>query len=134
MIISTPNIVKMPELNGQILQAAILKALTSTLLLHFNPGQCANGKIWLARQLELLGLEMLVSRVAKTCKTIGMNVLLNDPPRERIEGSEQFVSLETIQKEADIITLHVPLKMDGLIQHFILLMKNFCKILQKSLY
>jgi erythronate-4-phosphate dehydrogenase len=42
-----------------------------------------------------------------------MKVLLNDPPRERAEGSDKFVSLETIMNEADIITLHVPLNMKG---------------------
>jgi erythronate-4-phosphate dehydrogenase len=42
-----------------------------------------------------------------------MKVLLNDPPRERREGSGKFVSLATIKKEADIITFHVPLNMTG---------------------
>jgi erythronate-4-phosphate dehydrogenase len=42
-----------------------------------------------------------------------MKVLLNDPPRERLEGSGLFVPLDLIQQEADIITLHVPLNMNG---------------------
>jgi erythronate-4-phosphate dehydrogenase len=42
-----------------------------------------------------------------------MRVLLNDPPRARAEGERGFVSIGKILEEADIITLHVPLNMDG---------------------
>ena len=42
-----------------------------------------------------------------------MKVLLNDPPRERAEGSAAFVSLKQLMDEADIISLHVPLNMKG---------------------
>ncbi|MDX1284375.1 MAG: NAD(P)-dependent oxidoreductase, partial [Draconibacterium sp.] len=63
--------------------------------------------------IGVVGVGNVGSRVAKTCEILGMKVLLNDPPRERAEGPEQFVSLETIQKEADIITLHVPLNLEG---------------------
>lgn len=65
------------------------------------------------KNIGIVGVGQVGSRVAKTCETIGMKVLLNDPPRERIEGSSQFVSLKTIQDEADIITFHVPLNMTG---------------------
>lgn len=42
-----------------------------------------------------------------------MRVLRNDPPRAEQEGEDGFVSLDTIAKEADIITLHVPLTKEG---------------------
>ena len=42
-----------------------------------------------------------------------MKVLLNDPPRERREGSGDFVSLDEILRRSDIITLHVPLSREG---------------------
>jgi len=42
-----------------------------------------------------------------------MKVLLNDPPRERKEGSAGFVSLEDLLDQADIISLHVPLNRGG---------------------
>ena len=84
------------------------------------------------KTIGIIGVGNVGTRVAKTCKTIGMNVLLNDPPRERIEGSEQFVSLETIQKEADIITLHVPLEMDGLDPTFHLADEKFLQNLTKK--
>jgi erythronate-4-phosphate dehydrogenase len=65
------------------------------------------------KTIGIVGVGHVGSKVARLCETIGIKVLLNDPPRERVEGPEQFVSLETIQKEADIITFHVPLNMKG---------------------
>lgn len=63
--------------------------------------------------IGIVGVGNVGSKIAKLCNILGMKVLLNDPPRERIEGSSAFVSLEQIQNEADIITLHVPLNMKG---------------------
>ena len=63
--------------------------------------------------IGIVGVGNVGSRIAKTCEILGMKVLLNDPPRERKEGPEKFVSLKTIQQEADIITFHVPLNMNG---------------------
>jgi len=39
--------------------------------------------------------------------------LLNDPPRARKEGNENFVLLGNVLYEADIITVHVPLNIVG---------------------
>ena len=63
--------------------------------------------------IGIVGVGQVGSRVAKTCEILGMNVLLNDPPRERVEGPDQFVSLQMVREQADIITFHVPLNMDG---------------------
>jgi len=65
------------------------------------------------KTIGVVGVGQVGTKVARFCELIGMNVLLNDPPRAREEGTEKFVSLETIQQKADIITLHVPLNMDG---------------------
>lgn len=66
------------------------------------------------KTIGIVGVGEVGSRVAKTCQILGMKVLLNDPPRERAEGPTQFVSLKTIQEEADIISFHVPLNMEGI--------------------
>jgi erythronate-4-phosphate dehydrogenase len=63
--------------------------------------------------IGVVGVGNVGSKVARICEIFGMKVLLNDPPRERAEGSEKFVSLQTIKEQADIITLHVPLEMKG---------------------
>ena len=63
--------------------------------------------------IGVVGVGNVGSKVARVCKLFGMKVLLNDPPRERAEGSGAFVSLKQVMDEADIITLHVPLNMKG---------------------
>jgi len=63
--------------------------------------------------IGIVGVGNVGSKVAKICEIFGMKVLLNDPPLERAEGPDKFVSLETIKNEADIISLHVPLNIKG---------------------
>jgi len=84
------------------------------------------------KTIGIVGVGQVGSRVAKTCQILGMNVLLNDPPRERVEGSDQFVSMETIQKKADIITFHVPLNMEGEDATYHMVKTDFLKQLNKK--
>jgi erythronate-4-phosphate dehydrogenase len=65
------------------------------------------------KTIGVVGVGNVGSKVARICEIFGMKVLRNDPPRERAEGSGQFVSIQQIMDEADIITLHVPLNMKG---------------------
>ncbi len=84
------------------------------------------------KTIGIVGVGQVGSRVAKTCKILGMKILLNDPPRERAEGSGKFVSLKTIQEKADIITFHVPLNMQGNDATYHLVDDNFIKGLNKK--
>ena len=63
--------------------------------------------------LGVVGVGNVGSKVAEAAEILGMKVLLNDPPRERAEGSDSFVSLDEIIRRSDIITLHVPLQKEG---------------------
>jgi erythronate-4-phosphate dehydrogenase len=63
--------------------------------------------------IGVVGAGNVGSKVARFCKAIGMNVLVNDPPRQRAEGDTGFVSLTEIQENADIITIHTPLTYEG---------------------
>ena len=63
--------------------------------------------------LGVVGVGNVGSKVAEVASILGMKVLLNDPPREREEGSESFVPLDEIIRRSDIITLHVPLEKTG---------------------
>ena len=65
------------------------------------------------KTIGVVGVGNVGSKVARICEIFGMKVLRNDPPHERAEGSGQFVSIQQIMDEADIITLHVPLNMKG---------------------
>jgi erythronate-4-phosphate dehydrogenase len=63
--------------------------------------------------LGIVGVGNVGAKVARLGRALGMQVLLNDPPRARRESSNQYVSLDTLIEEADIITLHVPLNIGG---------------------
>lgn len=63
--------------------------------------------------IGVVGVGNVGSKVARISELFGMKVLKNDPPRERAEGSAEFVSLKQVMDEADIITLHVPLETKG---------------------
>ncbi len=63
--------------------------------------------------LGVVGVGNVGSRVARTARMMGLRVLLNDPPRERIEGPGLFSPLEKIVQESDLVTLHVPLTYGG---------------------
>jgi len=63
--------------------------------------------------LGVVGVGNVGSKVAEAASILGMKVLLNDPPRERKEGHEGFVSLDELIGQSDIITLHVPLQKEG---------------------
>jgi erythronate-4-phosphate dehydrogenase len=65
------------------------------------------------KTLGIIGVGNVGTKVEKVARALGMNVLLNDPPRERREGSPGFVTFDTILQEADIITIHVPLNKTG---------------------
>lgn len=65
------------------------------------------------KTLGVVGVGNVGSKVAEVARLLGMNVLLNDPPRARKEGESAFVSLDEVVKRSDIITLHVPLEKEG---------------------
>jgi erythronate-4-phosphate dehydrogenase len=63
--------------------------------------------------LGIIGVGHVGSKVEKLARAVGMNVLLNDPPRARVEGSKNFHSLDKVLSESDIVTVHVPLNLIG---------------------
>lgn len=84
------------------------------------------------KTIGIVGVGNVGKKVAKACEILGMKVLLNDPPRQRAEGGENFVSLETIKKEADIITFHTPLIKEGEDKTFHLADEHFFATLDKQ--
>lgn len=63
--------------------------------------------------LGVVGVGNVGSKVVRAARALGMEVLMCDPPRERREGPEDFVDLDTLVQRSDIVTLHVPLQKDG---------------------
>jgi erythronate-4-phosphate dehydrogenase len=65
------------------------------------------------KTLGIIGVGHVGSKVEKIARQLGMTVLLNDPPRQRMEGPDNFVSLPVLLEQSDIVTLHVPLIASG---------------------
>lgn len=65
------------------------------------------------KNIGIVGVGNVGSKVERIARSLGMNVLLNDPPRARKEGDGNFVSFYDILDKSDIITLHVPLNFVG---------------------
>jgi len=64
------------------------------------------------KTFSVIGVGNIGSRVVKFAETLGMHILKNDPPLERAEKGNDFVSLDDAL-QADIISFHVPLTIDG---------------------
>jgi len=65
------------------------------------------------KTIGIIGVGNVGSKVEKIAGLLGMKILLNDPPRARAEGSENFTWLDRLLGESDIISVHVPLNRAG---------------------
>ena len=65
------------------------------------------------KTIGIIGAGNVGKKVERLARLLGMNVLLNDPPRARSEGPAGGVSLKHLLEGSDIITLHVPLNRTG---------------------
>lgn len=63
--------------------------------------------------MGIIGVGNVGSRVAEMAAGMGIDVLLNDPPRAEAEGGGRFVTFGELAGRADIITLHTPLARGG---------------------
>lgn len=63
--------------------------------------------------IGIIGVGNVGSKVAKVAQELGMRILLNDLPREDKEGKQNFSSLQTLAKECNVLTFHVPLYKEG---------------------
>ena len=71
-----------------------------------------NEKISLkGKTLGIIGVGNVGSKVAKSAEILGMNVILNDPPRAEQEGNAdgKFAELDYLLANSDFITIHTPL-------------------------
>jgi erythronate-4-phosphate dehydrogenase len=65
------------------------------------------------KTLGIIGVGNVGSKVEKIATALGMRVLLNDPPRARQEGKKNFLELNSLLSDSDILTVHVPLNQEG---------------------
>lgn len=66
-----------------------------------------------SRSLGIVGVGNVGSKILKFAENIGMRVFLNDPPKVEKEGICGFLSMDSILRECDIVTFHVPLETIG---------------------
>ncbi len=64
------------------------------------------------RTYGVVGAGQVGSRLLKVLRGLGWRVLVCDPPRQAAEGGD-FVSLEQVLDECDVISLHTPLERLG---------------------
>jgi erythronate-4-phosphate dehydrogenase len=73
------------------------------------------------KTLGIVGAGHVGKKVEMLAGILGLNVLINDPPRARSEEGGYFVGLHELLEQSDIVTLHVPLTFDGADKTFHLL-------------
>ncbi len=79
------------------------------------------------RVLGVVGVGNVGKKIVRTAELFNMRVYLNDPPRVRNEGVCGFVSLDSIIRECDIITFHVPLHYEGIDKTYHLVNEDFLR-------
>lgn len=62
--------------------------------------------------LGIIGVGHVGSKVVELAKSLNMKALICDPPLASVEGREDFVSLDDIVRDSDVITIHAPLTHD----------------------
>lgn len=65
------------------------------------------------KTIGIVGIGHVGREVLRRCEAFGLRPLLCDPPRAKQEGQADFVSLNEIAEQSDIITLHTPLTKAG---------------------
>ncbi len=84
------------------------------------------------RTLGVIGVGNVGKKIVRLTEILGMNVVLNDPPRAKTEGPCGFVSVDGILREADIISFHVPLIHEGEYSTYHMVNEAFLKRMNKG--
>jgi len=81
--------------------------------------------------IGIVGVGHVGCRVKRMAESLGMRILLNDPPRVE-QGESGFVDLDTIARECDVITFHTPLNRVGKYKTFHLEYEDFLFFLGRT--
>lgn len=65
------------------------------------------------KTVGIIGAGQVGSYLQQCLEGIGINVLINDPPKQEQGDSRHFTPLDTLVEQADVITLHTPITRDG---------------------
>jgi|UniRef100_A0A7V3RIH4 erythronate-4-phosphate dehydrogenase len=83
------------------------------------------------KTVGVIGVGNVGKKVARFCSALGMNVLLNDPPKFNRFKNIKYLSLKNLS-DADIITLHVPLTFSGKYKTYHMADENFFSSLKNG--
>ncbi|NDV58081.1 4-phosphoerythronate dehydrogenase PdxB [Bacteroides sp. 519] len=84
------------------------------------------------KTIGIIGVGNVGSKIKTVAESLGLNVLLNDPPRAAAEGKAGFAEIDEILENSDIITFHVPLVKDGQYKTWHLGNENFFNSLKRK--
>ncbi|MGL6053694.1 MAG: 4-phosphoerythronate dehydrogenase, partial [Vibrio metschnikovii] len=65
------------------------------------------------KTIGIIGAGQVGSYLAHCLTGLGLNVLINDPPKQAQGDTRAFTPLEQLLTEADVITLHTPITQQG---------------------
>jgi len=83
------------------------------------------------KKIGIIGVGNIGSRVARIAEASGMEVFLNDPPLREQTGLAEYLPLNELFN-SDIITLHVPLNMEGKYKTYHLLNEDNLSLLKAN--
>jgi erythronate-4-phosphate dehydrogenase len=101
--------------NAEGCNASSVQQYIASVLSYWRAAKNLN---WEATTIGIIGVGNVGKKIERLCRTLGMRVIKNDPPRERREDSSEFVSLDEIIERSDVISLHVPLNLEGVDRTF----------------
>lgn len=84
--------------------------------------------------IGIVGVGNVGKKVVELAKVLGMKVLCCDPPRKRDEDLVDYVDFETVLKNSDIITFHVPLNYEGVDRTFHMLNSSTIALCKPDVY
>jgi len=118
--------VNAPGCNARaVAQYVISSILCFSRKYNFNPAE---------KTIGIIGVGQCGQKVERCSRLLGMNVLLNDPPRARNEGEKNFINLDRIQSDCDIITFHPNLEKEGPDKTWHMADANFFAKLKKPVF
>ena len=86
-----------------------------------------------SKTIGIVGHGHVGMRVERLARRLGMNVLLNDPPKA-LTNPEMYVDLLTIARECDVVTFHTPLTKESEFATYHLANENFFNNIKKEAF
>ncbi len=83
-------------------------------------------------KLGIIGAGNVGSRIARLARALGMECLLNDPPKRTLTGNEIYLPLEEVLKQSDIVSLNIPLTMDGQYSTYHMVNADFVSLMKSG--